>query len=187
MNVEYSTHWLTDAVSSRLGLTLRFTTWANLCSWSSFTVSAVSRCISWQSFNLCKFLYYTHSTCCYLFSSPCRLYIYCISSSDKANLSLCYHWSWLRSFAVLVPYSDSSSVSVSSAAASLPQASRWYLNTSRVVIVWQMSHLANRPENSSSDKPGFLMRPILSIFFHFVSLGIIIELGSVRSNNVCQF
>lgn len=36
---------------------------------------------------LCTFFYYTLSTYCQLFSSsPCRLYIYCISSSDKANL-----------------------------------------------------------------------------------------------------
>ena len=78
-------------------LTLWFTTWASLCSWSSFTVSAVSRCISWQSLNcyscLCKFLYYTLHMLLSI-SSPYRLYIYCISSSDKANLSLCYHWSW---------------------------------------------------------------------------------------------
>jgi hypothetical protein len=76
-----------------VGLTLRFTTWAILRSWSSFMVSAVSRCISWSTCYSClrKFLYYTPSTYCYLFSIPCRLYIYCISSSDKANLSLCYH------------------------------------------------------------------------------------------------
>jgi len=78
------------------------------------------------------------------------------------------------------PYSDSSSVSVSSAAAPAWQVSRWYLNTSCVVIAWQMSHLANRPQNSSSDKPGFLIRPILSNFFHLVCLGIITEFRSVR-------
>jgi hypothetical protein len=129
----------------------------------------------------------THSTCCYLFHHP----IDCISTVSRHRTRQTYPYAIIDHdsavYSVQVPYSDSSSVTVSSAASSIWQASKWYLNTSCVVIAWQMSHLANRPQNSSSDKPGFLIRPILSIFFHLVCLGIIMESGSVRSNNVCQF
>ena len=71
------------------------------------------------------------------------------------------------------------------------QTSRWYLKTSRVVIAWHTSHLANSPKKSASDKPGLLMRPILSNLFHFVSFGTWITLAresskSARSGNHSQ-
>jgi len=43
----------------------------------------------------------------YSFSSPCRSYICCISLSERAKISLCCHWSWLRLFMVFKHWSSS--------------------------------------------------------------------------------
>ena len=65
-------------------------------------------CYDWSAVNnhstrfsrLCKSSFVTlpHVLLILFSSTPCRLYICCISSSDKENLSLLCHWSWLRPF-----------------------------------------------------------------------------------------
>ena len=93
-----------------VGLALRFTTWADLFSWSSYDFCCLLMRFILLWLIYCLQLFNPFQSAMYVFfvTLPhvlrilfsCRLYIWCISSSDKVNLSLLCHWSWLRQFMV---------------------------------------------------------------------------------------